>query len=99
MVISEGPVSWYWLLDPTMPRDDNISVVEVIIPVESVAPIEIVERFAANEIGHWFDACDQFLKWERAHMLLSDPSPETTKQHRAVLSLLLRFIRAMHQEA
>ena len=43
--------------------------------------------------------CDQFLKWGRAHMLLSDPFLETVKQHRAVLSLLLRFLPVMCRQA
>jgi hypothetical protein len=72
---------------------------EQIIPVESAKPVETVERFAAEQIRRWFEAGDQFLKWERANMLLAVPSPEIARQHRRALDLLLRFIRAMCQEA
>ena len=73
--------------------------VELIIPIESAQPVETVERFAAEQIKQWFEAGDQFLKWERANMLMSVPSPETARQHRRALELLLRFIRAMCEEA
>src|SRR5271169_693476 len=72
---------------------------ELIIPVESATPVETVERFAAEQIRRWFEAGDQFLKWERANMLLAVPSPEIARQHRRALELLLHFIRAMCDEA
>ena len=72
---------------------------EQIIPLESARPIETVERFAAEQIRGWFEAGDQFLKWERANMLLAVPSPEIAHQHRRALELLLHFIRAMSEEA
>jgi len=73
--------------------------VELIIPVESDKPVETVERFAAEQIRQWFEAGDQFLKWERANMLLAVPSPEIAQQHRRALELLLHFLRAMCSEA
>jgi hypothetical protein len=73
--------------------------VELIIPVESAKPVETVERFAAEQIRRWFEAGDQFLRWERANMLLAVPSPEIARQHRGALELLLHFIRAMSEEA
>ena len=72
---------------------------EHIIPLESDKPVETVERFAAGQIRGWFEAGDQFLKWERANMLLAVPSPEIARQHRRALELLLHFIRAMSEEA
>jgi hypothetical protein len=73
--------------------------VELIFPVESAKPVETVERFAAEQIRRWFEVGDQFLKWERANMLLAVPSPEIAGQHRRALHLLLGFIRAMCEEA
>jgi hypothetical protein len=73
--------------------------VELIIPVESAEPVEKVERFAAEQISRWLQAADQFVNWERANMLLADPSPEIARQHRRTLEILLHFIRAMCGEA
>lgn len=71
---------------------------ELIIP-ESSNPVEAVERFATDQIKRWFEACDQFLKWERVNMLLASPSTAISRQHRGALYPLLRFIRGMCDQA
>ena len=71
---------------------------ELIIP-ESANPVDAVERFATEQIQRWSEACDQFLKWERANMLLSAPSSETSRRHRAALESLLKFTHAICEQA
>jgi hypothetical protein len=85
-------------LDPLLSGWNSLAV-QAIIPLESVSPTEKIERFAAEQIQDWLDAADQFLKWERAHVLLGEPSPSLATQHRRVLTVLLKFLRAMYQEA
>ncbi len=71
----------------------------MIIPIETIKPSETVEDFAVDHIRRWFDACDQFLDWQRAHMLVANPTPETVQQHRRALRFLLRFTRSLHGQA
>ena len=71
---------------------------DLIIP-ESANPVDAIERFATEETKRWSEACDQFLKWERANMLLSAPSTETSRRHRAALQPLLKFTHAICEQA
>jgi hypothetical protein len=72
--------------------------VDLIIP-ESANPVEALQQFAGDQFKRWSDACDQFLRWERASMLLATPSSEVARQHRAALLLLLRMTRALCEQA
>jgi len=72
---------------------------EAVLTLENLRPREKVEGFAVRQIRDWFEVCDQFMAWQRANLLLTEPSPETLAQHRSALSFLLRFTRLMHCEA
>lgn len=72
---------------------------EAVLTLENVEPREKLESFAVRQIREWFAVCDQFMAWQRANLLRTEPTPETLEQHRSALTFLLRYTRLMHCEA
>jgi hypothetical protein len=50
----------------------------------------------AEYVQKWSAMCFEFLTWEREHVLMREPTPEESREHRQSLTWLLRITRMMH---
>lgn len=62
---------------------------------------EIIESldsgsYISDQVHRWSEMCFQFRKWERQHILMSDPSLKEQEFHQTNLKWLLRWTRLMH---
>jgi hypothetical protein len=48
-----------------------------------------------TQIAEWVAECERFLQWERAEMLLTEPTLETQACHRRSLEFLLKATQSM----
>jgi len=56
-------------------------------------------RIAGDLANRWLGCCDEFLDWQRRHILEAEPDAERLEAHRQALKFLLRSTRLMHCQA
>ena len=57
-----------------------------------------IDVVAKHPVLQWIRLCEQFLNWERKHLLEKEPSRQTLADHRQALIWLLRMTRAIHAQ-
>lgn len=57
------------------------------------------QRTVRDLVNRWLGCCDEFLDWQRRHILEVEPSAERLEAHRQALKFLLRSTRLMHCQA
>jgi hypothetical protein len=53
-------------------------------------------RFAREQTERWCEACQDFLSWEREHIIKAEPTEQEKRFHRQTLKWLLRSTRLFH---
>jgi hypothetical protein len=53
-------------------------------------------QWTIERILEWSASCGRFLDWERAHLILREPSAQDLAEHKQALRLLLRITRIYH---
>jgi len=56
---------------------------------------ESISDLPREQVERWCTACQEFLNWEREHILKRTPSDEESRQHKTTLKWLLRLTRLM----
>jgi hypothetical protein len=57
------------------------------------------QRIVRDFANRWVGCCDEFLDWQRRHVLEVEPSAERLEAHRQALKFLLRATRLLHCQA
>src|SRR5437867_1488125 len=61
---------------------------EIAIPMGSAT--NFTSDLVRNWVQSWVNSCNAFRKWERQELIEKVPSPETTTQHRKLVSAFIR---------
>src|SRR5713101_578139 len=57
------------------------------------------EHLAVEQVQHWCDVIDSFIRWQARHVLHARPPPELQEDHRQGLKWLVRLTRVIHAVA